>query len=115
MPPNRGIVGDRLFHVESGIIASWVKNVGQEHLTEAFPFRPELVGQTGPEIVIGKGSGLDSVHIWLERVGLPPVGEEDAMAILQDVKAVSLRRKALLTEEEFRALAESVVGAPSAA
>ena len=37
------------------------------------------------------------------------------MAILQDVKAVSLRRKRLLTEEEFRALAESVVGAPSAA
>jgi isopropylmalate/homocitrate/citramalate synthase len=115
VPPNRGIVGDRIFHVESGIITTWVKNVQTEHLTEAFPFRPELVGQTGPGIVIGKGSGLDSVHIWLERVGLPPVGEEDAMAILQDVKAASLRKKALLTEEEFRALAESVVGAPSAA
>ncbi len=108
VPPNRGIVGDRIFHVESGIITTWVKNVKTEHLTEAFPFRPELVGQTGPEIVIGKGSGLDSVHIWLERVGLPPVGEEDAMAILTDVKAMSLRKKALLTEEEFRSVAESV-------
>jgi isopropylmalate/homocitrate/citramalate synthase len=115
VPPNRGIVGDRIFHVESGIITSWVKNVKTEHLTEAFPFRPELVGQTGPEIVIGKGSGLDSVHIWLERVGLPPAGEQDAMAILQGVKAASLRKKGLLDEEEFRAVAESVIGAPSAA
>ena len=73
------------------------------------------MGQTGPEIVLGKGSGLDSVHIWLDRVGLPPAGEEDAMAILKDVKAASLRKKGLLTEEEFRALAESVVGAPSVA
>ena len=33
VPPNRGIVGDRIFHVESGIITTWVKNVQTEHLT----------------------------------------------------------------------------------
>jgi isopropylmalate/homocitrate/citramalate synthase len=108
VPPNRGIVGDRIFHVESGIITSWVKNVKQEHLTEAFPFRPEFVGQTGPEIVLGKGSGLDSIHIWLERVGLPPADEATAMAMLQEVKAASLAKKGLLDEEEFRAIAERV-------
>ena len=91
------IVGDRIFHVESGIITTWVKNVGQEHLTEAFPFRPEFVGQTGPEIVLGKGSGLDSVHIWLERLGLPGASEDEAMAILQEVKAESLAKKGLLS------------------
>src|SRR5207253_2736509 len=101
VPPNRGIVGDRLFHVESGIIASWVKNVGQEHLTEAFPFRPEMVGQTGPEIVLGKGSGLDSVLIWLDRLGLGPATEEQMQAILQEVKATSLKNKSLLDEDEF--------------
>ena len=110
VPPNRGIVGDRIFHVESGIIASWVKNVQQEHLTEAFPFRPEFVGQTGPEIVIGKGSGVDSIHIWLDRVGLPPADDERALAILQEVKSVSLRKKGLLDEEEFRSVAEGVLG-----
>jgi isopropylmalate/homocitrate/citramalate synthase len=109
VPPNRGIVGDRIFHVESGIIASWVKNVGQANLTEAFPFRPEMVGQTGPEIVLGKGSGLDSVLIWLDKTGMGPATEEQMMAILQEVKAVSLQKKGLLTEDDFRSIASGVV------
>ena len=109
VPPNRGIVGDRLFHVESGIIASWVKNVGQADLTEAFPFRPEMVGQTGPEIVLGKGSGLDSVLIWLDKTGFPPASEEQMMAILMEVKALSLQKKGLLGEDDFRKIAEGVL------
>ena len=109
VPPNRGIVGDRIFHVESGIIASWVKNVGQANLTEAFPFRPEMVGQTGPEIVLGKGSGLDSVLIWLDKTGMGPATEEQMMAILQEVKALSLQKKGLLTEDDFRKIAGGVV------
>jgi isopropylmalate/homocitrate/citramalate synthase len=109
VPPNRGIVGDRIFHVESGIIASWVKNVGQANLTEAFPFRPEMVGQTGPEIVLGKGSGLDSVLIWLDKTGMGPASDEQMMAILQEVKALSLQKKGLLTEDDFRKIAGGVV------
>ncbi len=113
VPPNRGIVGDRLFHVESGIIATWVKNVGSEHLTEAFPFRPEMVGQSPPQIVLGKGSGLDSVMIWLDKLDFPPANEEQTMAILQEVKATSLRKKGLLTEEDFSKIAQGVLGAGS--
>jgi isopropylmalate/homocitrate/citramalate synthase len=109
VPPNRGIVGDRIFHVESGIIASWVKNVGSENLLEAFPFRPELVGQTGPEIVLGKGSGLDSVLIWLDKLELGPASEEEAAAILDEVKAASLARKGLLDEATFAAIVENVL------
>jgi len=109
VPSNRGIVGDRLFHVESGIIASWVKNVGSEHLTEAFPFRPEMVGQTGPEIVLGKGSGLDSVMIWLDKLGMRPATEEEQMAILQGVKARSLEKKGLLTQDDFHNIADAVL------
>lgn len=109
VPTNRGIVGDRLFHVESGIIATWVKNVGQADLTEAFPFRPELVGQTGPEIVLGKGSGLDSVLIWADKLGLGTPNEEEANAILQEVKARSLQKKGLLSEDDFRTIATGVL------
>lgn len=112
IPANRGIVGDRLFWVESGIIASWVKNVGSEHLTEAFPFRPEFVGQTGPEVVLGKGSGLDSVLIWLDKTGFGQASEEEMNAILQEVKATSLQKKDLLDENDFRKIAESVLRRP---
>jgi isopropylmalate/homocitrate/citramalate synthase len=109
VPSNRGIVGDRIFDVESGIIATWVKNVGSERLTEAFPFRPELVGQTGPRIVLGKGSGLDSVLIWLDKCGLGPASEEEMQAILDEVKAASLQKKGLLSEEDFVSIAQGVL------
>ena len=109
VPPNRGVVGDRIFHVESGIITTWVKNVGQADLTEAFPFRPEMVGQTGPEIVLGKGSGLDSVLIWLDKLDLPSASEEEANEILQQIKATSLQKKGLLDEADFQRIAESVL------
>jgi isopropylmalate/homocitrate/citramalate synthase len=115
VPSNRGIVGDRIFHVESGIIASWVKNVGSERLTEAFPFRPEMVGQTGPQIVLGKGSGLDSVMIWLDKLGFPPANEEQTMAILTEVKSTSLQKKGLLSEDDFRKIAQGVLGVGSKA
>jgi isopropylmalate/homocitrate/citramalate synthase len=115
VPTNRGIVGDRIFDVESGIIASWVKNVGRERITEAFPYRPELVGQTGPRIVLGKGSGLDSVLIWLDKCDLGPASEDEMLAILGEVKAASLERKGLLDEDTFATIAQGVLARERAA
>jgi len=106
-PSNRAIVGDRLFKVESGIIATWVKNVGDE-LIETFPFRPELVGQPAPEIVLGKGSGIDSIYVWLDQNGLKAHGEA-AQEILRLVKAKSLEKKDLLTNDEFLECAHKVI------
>jgi isopropylmalate/homocitrate/citramalate synthase len=108
VPPNRSIVGDRMYHVESGIIASWVKNVGNEHLTEAFPFRPEFVGQRGPEIVLGKGSGIDSIHVWLDTLGFAPANDDEALELLEAVKMASLQKKGLLEAQEFKELVEAV-------
>ena len=105
-PSNRPIVGEKLFNVESGIIASWVKNVGNAKLTEAFPYRPELVGQGQPEIVLGKGSGLDSVAVWLDKYSLS-ASTEVMEAILMDVKGKSLEVKRLLTADEFLKIADA--------
>lgn len=99
-PSNRPVTGDRLYHVESGIIATWVNNVGDE-LLEPFPFRPELVGQSNPEIVLGKGSGLDSVAIWLGRHGIFDAKTKELEAILAEVKGQSLAKKGLLDDDEF--------------
>lgn len=106
-PGNRPVVGDRLFNVESGIIATWVRNVGDE-VIEAFPFRPELVGQAAPEIVLGKGSGVDSIRVWLERNDLS-ASEDEILEILGIVKAKSLQKKALLTDDEFVECARKVI------
>src|SRR6266446_8854457 len=42
-PPNRPIVGDKLYEVESGIIAGWVRNCRKDFPLEYVPFVPELV------------------------------------------------------------------------
>ncbi|MGB5104913.1 MAG: hypothetical protein WBO04_16560, partial [Steroidobacteraceae bacterium] len=111
VPPNRAVVGDLLFSVESGIISSWLMNCADEHLTEVFPYRPELVGQRPPRVVLGKGSGIDSVRLWLEELGVRATDDEQ-LALLQLVKRASLEKKALLTPEEFRDLAgRAVAGA----
>jgi isopropylmalate/homocitrate/citramalate synthase len=98
-PSNRPVVGERLYNVESGIITTWVRNVGDE-LTESFPYRPELVGQAEPVLVLGKGSGIDSVVAALERLGLTAT-DEQVLAILDEVKARSLETKGLVDDEAF--------------
>ena len=107
-PSNRPITGDMLYNVESGIITTWVKNVGDE-LTEPFPYRPELVGQKPPEIVLGKGSGLDSVAIWLGNNGIYDADTKDIEVILAEVKAKSLEKKGLLDNEEFLNIVREVL------
>jgi isopropylmalate/homocitrate/citramalate synthase len=107
-PGNRPITGDMLFNVESGIITTWVKNVGDD-LLEPFPYRPELVGQAPPKIVLGKGSGLDSVAIWLGHHGIYDAETTDIETILAEVKGVSLAKKGLLTEDEFLDIVREVL------
>ena len=107
-PSNRPVTGERLYHVESGIIATWVKNAGDQ-LTEPFPYRPELVGQQQPEIVLGKGSGLDSVAIWLDRHGIEDASTAEIEEVLREVKAKSLEKKGLLDDEEFLSIVDKVL------
>ena len=107
-PGNRPVTGERLYNVESGIIATWVNNVGDE-LLEPFPYRPELVGQADPEIVLGKGSGLDSVAIWLGRNGINDAETKEIEAVLAEVKARSLAKKGLLDNDEFLDIVRQVI------
>jgi isopropylmalate/homocitrate/citramalate synthase len=105
-PSNRPVVGERLYNVESGIITTWVRNVGDE-LTESFPYRPELVGQAQPVLVLGKGSGLDSVAAGLDRLGRSATAEQ-MQAILDEVKARSLETKGLLDDEAFSTIVDRI-------
>jgi isopropylmalate/homocitrate/citramalate synthase len=109
VPSNKAIVGSGLYQIESGIIASWFKNCGEKNATELFPIRWSAVGQPPAEVVMGKGSGIDSINMWLQDVGMQ-VSEEDAMKVLQATKLHSLKNKKMLSHAEFRDLARSVLG-----
>ena len=108
IPTNKPITGSELFNVESGIIASWLNNCGDEHLTELFPYRPEVVGRSSVEIVMGKGSGLDSIKVWMEQLQIR-ASEEESMEVLQAVKRFGLAEKRLMSKDEFRDLANSTL------
>jgi isopropylmalate/homocitrate/citramalate synthase len=108
-PPNRPIVGEKLYEVESGIIAGWVR-LGRKEAQplESIPFLPELVGQKPVSIVLGKNSGPPSMEEWCEKLGITATDEE-RMAMLLQVKARSFEKKDLLTADEFKAIAEKVL------
>ena len=107
-PPNRPIVGDKLYEVESGIIAGWVRLARKDHPLEYVPFAPELVGQKPVSIVIGKNSGPPTMEEWCEKLGIAATDDEK-MSILQLVKAKSFEKKDLLTPDEFKAIADQVL------
>ena len=114
VPSNRSVVGDKLFQVESGIIANWFRNCGHEHQTELFPFRPEFVGQPAASVVMGKGSGIDSVKLALEKFQMK-ADDDQMMKILLSVKQRGLDTKSLLSDEDFKKIAEGVIAGEAVA
>lgn len=108
-PSNRPVTGSRLFDIESGIIATWFRNVRDVDVTETVPFLPSLVGQEGPRIVYGKGSGADSVTEALGELGLDATLEQQT-SILEQIKARSLAKHDLLELDEVGEIAREVLG-----
>jgi isopropylmalate/homocitrate/citramalate synthase len=108
IPPNRPIVGDKLYEVESGIIAGWVRLARKNNPLEYVPFAPELVGQKPVSISLGKNSGPPSILEWCEKLGIE-ASDEERMTMLQQVKAKSFEKKDLLTADEFKVIVDRVL------
>ncbi|MGD0131833.1 MAG: pyruvate carboxyltransferase [Bryobacteraceae bacterium] len=105
---NRPVVGEQLFQIESGIIASWWQNCGKDNPTELFPFHWDVVGQPPAKVVLGKGSGIDSIKAALKGIGVE-ANDEEAMQVVVGVKEFSLEHKRLLTDDEFRSVVAKVL------
>jgi len=105
--PGRAFIGEDAYTIESGIVTGWYKNVYEKEPTILFPVRPEFVGHESPRIVMGKKSGLESIAIWSEKLGIE-LNEDQTMAVLMEVKLRSHDLKRVLTENEFQQIAEKV-------
>ena len=98
LAPWKAVTGDNLFTRESGAVAS------QFHDPPAIePYSSELVG-AARGIVLGKKSGLDSIRIKVEELGLD-VPEERYPELLEAVKRLGAKNKRLVSDTEFRRLA----------
>ncbi|MFN0168193.1 MAG: pyruvate carboxyltransferase [Bryobacteraceae bacterium] len=111
IPPNRPIVGDWLYYIESGIVSMFHRRCKVAEPLEYIPFAPELVGRPGIDIALGKGSGAANIEEHLERRGRTATPEQ-VIDIMNKVKAKSIESKRLLTGEEFDEIANAVIGAP---
>lgn len=93
------LVGDNLFMRESGAVAS------QFHIPEAIePYASELVSASR-RIVLGKKSGLDSIALKAQELGLSVTAERRA-PILAEVKKRAIAKGGLLTDDEFREIVQ---------
>ena len=96
----RPVVGENLFTRESGAVAN------QFHIPEAIePYSSEIVSAPR-RIVLGKKSGVISIKLKVEELGLD-VPEERFPQLLAKVKEQATAAGRLMTDEEFRALALS--------
>ena len=97
LPPWKAVTGEALFTRESGAVAA------QFHDPPAIePYASELVGAER-RIVLGKKSGLDSIRITLERLGLE-VDAEGQARLLEAVKRLGTSRQGLVSDADFRRL-----------
>ena len=97
LEPWKPVTGDTLFRRESGAVAS------QFHDPPSIePYSSELVGAERG-LVLGKKSGIDSIRIKAEELGLD-VPEEGRAELLAKVKELGARKRGLVTDEEFRKL-----------
>ena len=105
--PNRPITGPCISQIESGIIAGWYKNC-QDDPCEILPYLYQLTGHPGPEIVLGKSSGIASIELALDKLGLECSSKEIKRELLDEVKTLSAERKALISLDEFQILAQKI-------
>jgi isopropylmalate/homocitrate/citramalate synthase len=98
LEPWKPLTGSTLFRRESGAVAS------QFHDPPAIePYSSELV-RAERAVVLGKKSGLDSIRIKVEELGLD-VPEERWPDLLAAVKRRGTGKRGILTDDEFRELA----------
>ncbi|NWF92071.1 MAG: hypothetical protein HXY46_04085 [Syntrophaceae bacterium] len=101
--PLKPVVGDFVFKRESGVTAAQVIS----YPPSVEPYSPELLGRER-EVLLSKKSGKRSVEYKLERMGVMATSEE-ADEILKRVKELGVRKKGLVSEDEFKAIVKEVV------
>ncbi len=97
LEPWKPVTGETLYRRESGAVAS------QFHDPPSIePYSSELVA-TERSIVLGKKSGLDSIRIKADELGLD-VPDDRRAELLAAVKKLGTEKRGLVTDDEFRRL-----------
>ena len=61
-------------------------------------------------MVLGKKSGKLSINYNLEKLGYPACSDEQNAEMLTKVKDLGIAKRGILTDDEFREIADAVMG-----
>jgi methanogen homocitrate synthase len=103
--PSKPIIGERAFTRESGMGVDLVK----KQPLAMFGITPSWVGQKA-KYVLGKKSGVMSVEMKLEDLGMPALEKDQKMQVMEKIKELGLMKKALVSDEEFVEIVKDVLG-----
>jgi isopropylmalate/homocitrate/citramalate synthase len=98
LEPYKPLVGENLFRRESGAVAS------QFHDPPAIEPYSSTVVAAERSVVLGKKSGIDSIRIKAEELGLD-LSEEEQRELLARVKQLGTSKRGIVSDDEFRQLA----------
>jgi methanogen homocitrate synthase len=106
LAPGKPIVGENPFKWESGIAVMFLNRLRDIGLaTAATAIMPEFVGQKF-QVVLGKKSGKHSIEAKLKELGLE-ASDEQIEKILAKVKDLSIKKKRVITDAEFKRIVRS--------
>tara|TARA_R110000868_G_scaffold53663_11_gene168196 strand:- start:2259 stop:3479 length:1221 start_codon:yes stop_codon:yes gene_type:complete len=100
---NKPILGAGNFTRESGIGINFVMH---DPLV-MFGTHPALTGRQG-EVVLGKKSGKASIKYKLDALGLGEADEDETSEILDLVKQAGIKKRDILSDEEFKTIVETL-------
>jgi isopropylmalate/homocitrate/citramalate synthase len=106
---NRGIIGEDIGKIESGIITDWYKNANAVAPLELSPYLYSLTGHPEFEIVMGKMSGVTTIDMALDKLDIEVEDPDVKMAMLMAVKDKAIEKHGLLSLDEFSDIASKVL------
>ena len=106
---NRGITGDTVFDIESGIVADWYMKSHDSDPLITNSYLPALTGHPDAKIVLGKHSGISSVDCYLAARKLDLTKEQKRL-LVDAVKERAYEKHGLLNDADFDELAANICG-----
>jgi len=104
--PTKAVVGSNIFATEAGIHQDGIL----KHVDTYVPFRPEVIGASGVDLVLGKHSGRHLVGERLKALGMALTTEQLNRVFALFKQLCDCKRK--VTEQDLLALARSLEPAP---
>jgi len=105
--PNKPIVGENVFNIESAQSAQWLAMTRESGYALAYPFSREVIDHPPPKVLLSKKSGPFNLRLKLTELGLN-VPQERFPEVLGAIYEKSLQKRGALSDDEFLEILEGL-------